>query len=275
MAMSELESATAFALGKTATDNDRMMAEKLFAPLGAVVQVDESQMSDVTALSGSGPAYFCRLCEAMAKAAADNGFDPESAEKLAVQTLIGTAKLLSELDISEAHALQRTQTLDNSACRSTTILSKELDSLADTHFEHITDTLIAIFNLEHLLFESAATTRLTRQLDVGHKLHTHFDDSLALTLLATTTGGIEREVGRCHAGMFGKGLVRKQATNLVIGFDIGNGVGTRGFADRVLVDHLDSRQQRHVARKLTELARVITRLAQQTSQRRVKHTLDK
>ena len=107
MAMSEFESATAFALGKTATDNDRMMAEKLFAPLGVVVQVDESQMSDVTALSGSGPAYFCRLCEAMAKAAVAEGFAPDSAEKLAVQTLVGTAKLLSELGISPAELRSR------------------------------------------------------------------------------------------------------------------------------------------------------------------------
>ena len=107
MAMSEFESATAFALGKTADDNDKVMAEKLFAPLGVVVQVDESQMSDVTALSGSGPAYFCRLCEAMAKAAIDNGFDPDSAEKLAVQTLIGTGKLLTELGVSPAELRSR------------------------------------------------------------------------------------------------------------------------------------------------------------------------
>jgi pyrroline-5-carboxylate reductase len=80
---------------------------KLFSPLGVVVKVDESQMSDVTALSGSGPAYFCRLCEAMTKAAADEGFDPEAAEKLAVQTLIGTGKLLSELGISPAELRQR------------------------------------------------------------------------------------------------------------------------------------------------------------------------
>ena len=107
MAMSELESATAFALGETATDDDRRMAEKLFAPLGVVVETAESQMSDVTALSGSGPAYFCRLCEAMTKAAIDNGFDAEAAEKLAVQTLIGTGKLLCELGISPAELRSR------------------------------------------------------------------------------------------------------------------------------------------------------------------------
>ena len=107
MALSELESATAFALGKAATDGDRKLAQKLFAPLGVVVEVDESRMSDVTALSGSGPAYFCRLCEAMASAAKDEGFDPADAENLAVQTLIGTAKLLEELKISPAELRAR------------------------------------------------------------------------------------------------------------------------------------------------------------------------
>ena len=107
MAMSELESATAFALGEGATDADRKMAEKLFAPLGVVVEVSESKMSDVTALSGSGPAYFCRLMEAMTAAAVAEGFDPADAEKLAVQTAIGTAKLLDELKITPAELRAR------------------------------------------------------------------------------------------------------------------------------------------------------------------------
>ncbi len=107
MALSQLESATAYAPGKTATENDCKMAEKLFAPLGVVVRVDESQMSDVTALSGSGPAYFCRLCEAMTAAAVERGFDPANAEKLAVQTFIGTAKLLDELKITPAELRAR------------------------------------------------------------------------------------------------------------------------------------------------------------------------
>ena len=83
------------------------MAEMLFAPLGETVRTDESMMSDVTALSGSGPAYFCRLCEAMAKAGIDGGFTPEDAERLAVQTLIGTAKLLESLRISPAELRSR------------------------------------------------------------------------------------------------------------------------------------------------------------------------
>ncbi len=107
MAMSECSSATAFALGKYADAADAAMAKRLFSPLGVVAEVEESKMSDVTALSGSGPAYFCRLAEAMTDAAVQNGFDPEAANALAVQTLIGTAKLLEESGISPAKLRER------------------------------------------------------------------------------------------------------------------------------------------------------------------------
>lgn len=53
-------------------------------------------MSEVTALSGSGPAYFYYLCEAMIEAAVADGMDPDTAKALAVQTFIGTAKLIED-----------------------------------------------------------------------------------------------------------------------------------------------------------------------------------
>ena len=94
LALSEMMSATAFCLGRGATDADREITRKLFAPLGELVEVDESMISDVTALSGSGPAYFCRMLEAMIASAVERGFDTDAARRLAVQTMAGTAKLL-------------------------------------------------------------------------------------------------------------------------------------------------------------------------------------
>lgn len=92
-------SATAFCLGSAAGPKHADMARALFAPLGVVVQVNEEQMSAVTAVSGSGPAYFYALCEAMASAAVRDGMDAESAERLAVQTLIGAAKLIADAGV--------------------------------------------------------------------------------------------------------------------------------------------------------------------------------
>ncbi len=61
---------------------------------GEVVWVkDEAHIDAVTALSGSGPAYFFYLAELMAQAGVDLGLEPETARRLAVATLHGAGKL--------------------------------------------------------------------------------------------------------------------------------------------------------------------------------------
>ena len=96
LALSVGLSATAFALGEGCSDGERALARALFEPLGEVVEVEEREISAVTALSGSGPAYFCYLCEGMIAAAVADGMDEAKARALAVQTLIGTARLLED-----------------------------------------------------------------------------------------------------------------------------------------------------------------------------------
>ncbi|MCI8331256.1 MAG: pyrroline-5-carboxylate reductase [Clostridiales bacterium] len=100
-------SATAFCLGQAAGQAQADIAQALFAPLGVVVQVNEEQMSGVTAVSGSGPAYFYALTEAMAAAAVRDGMEAESAERLAVQTLIGAAKLIADAGVGPEVMRQR------------------------------------------------------------------------------------------------------------------------------------------------------------------------
>jgi pyrroline-5-carboxylate reductase len=96
LALSVGLSATAFALGDGCADAERRLARALFEPLGEVVEVSEDEISAVTALSGSGPAYFCYLCEGMIAAAVADGMDEAKARSLSVQTLIGTAKLIED-----------------------------------------------------------------------------------------------------------------------------------------------------------------------------------
>lgn len=86
--------ATGYALGSNAGSEDRMLAEEFFAPMGLTERVDESLISAVTALSGSGPAYFYLLLDAMAEAAVKDGMDRDTAEKLARQTFFGAAELM-------------------------------------------------------------------------------------------------------------------------------------------------------------------------------------
>ena len=100
MPLSVGESATVYVLGKASGEKEAGITEAIFSTLGLIRRSEEEMISAVTALSGSGPAYFCRLTEAMADAAIAYGMDEKLACELAVQTLIGTAKTIAETHIS-------------------------------------------------------------------------------------------------------------------------------------------------------------------------------
>ena len=82
--------------GAHATDEHLALAEDVLAHLGAVVRVPEAYMDAVTAVSGSGPAYFALLAEAMIEAGILLGLSREITTQLVVQTMFGTAKLLRD-----------------------------------------------------------------------------------------------------------------------------------------------------------------------------------
>ena len=71
-------------------------AEELLAHVGRTVRVPEPQLDAVTAVSGSGPAYFALLAESMIEAGILLGLPRETATDLVVQTMFGTAKLLRD-----------------------------------------------------------------------------------------------------------------------------------------------------------------------------------
>ncbi len=81
-------------------DSDRKLARTLFASIGVAEEVAETDMDTVTALSGSGPAYFFKMVECLVEAAVDQGLARTVAERLAGQTLYGAGKLLMESDDS-------------------------------------------------------------------------------------------------------------------------------------------------------------------------------
>lgn len=67
----------------------------------------EAQMNAVTAVSGSGPAYFFAFVEAMEAAAIEQGLEPEVAHALAVQTCLGAGRMLSESNESATELRRR------------------------------------------------------------------------------------------------------------------------------------------------------------------------
>jgi pyrroline-5-carboxylate reductase len=81
--------------GKNATARDLADARELFEPAAQVIDVDETQMDAVTAVSGSGPAYFYFLVEQMIAAGTELGLSPDQARQLSIQTAVGAAEMLA------------------------------------------------------------------------------------------------------------------------------------------------------------------------------------
>jgi len=93
---------SAIALGENVSPEQEQIAINIFAAVGEVVSVPESLMDGVTGLSGSGPAYVALMIEAMADGGVAVGLPRAIAQKLAIQTVLGTAKLLQETQLHPA-----------------------------------------------------------------------------------------------------------------------------------------------------------------------------
>jgi pyrroline-5-carboxylate reductase len=87
---------TALARGRFATSAQLSEAAELFSCVGGVLTVAEAQIDAVTAVSGSGPAYFFLFLEALIDAAVANGLSRAVATELAVQTMAGSVAMLLE-----------------------------------------------------------------------------------------------------------------------------------------------------------------------------------
>ena len=86
----------------------RGFAESLLAAAGQTVWIDDETLMDaVTAVSGSGPAYVFLLAEAMVDAGIAEGLAPGDARKLALQTVLGAARMLTESDVEAAELRRR------------------------------------------------------------------------------------------------------------------------------------------------------------------------
>ena len=90
------EAMSAISAGAHATEEHLVRTEQIFAPVGKTIRVPEAQQDAVTALSGSGPAYFYYLVEAMTDAGILLGLPRAAAHDLIVQAAIGAAVMLRD-----------------------------------------------------------------------------------------------------------------------------------------------------------------------------------
>ena len=89
--------------GTHAEDKHLAVGEELLGSVGKVIRLPEKDQDAVTATSGSGPAYFALLAEAMIDACILLGLSRDVATELIVQTMLGTAKMLRD---TKAHPVE-------------------------------------------------------------------------------------------------------------------------------------------------------------------------
>lgn len=82
--------------GSYATDDHLLVAEELLGYVGRVLRLTETHLDAVTATSGSGPAYFFLLAEAMIEACILLGLSRDVSTELIIQTMLGSAKMLRD-----------------------------------------------------------------------------------------------------------------------------------------------------------------------------------
>jgi pyrroline-5-carboxylate reductase len=107
IAAQALESATALSPGAEVSAADLELAREIFNAMGKTVIVSESLMDAVTGMSGSGPAYVSLFIEALADGGVRMGLPRKDALEMAIQTVLGTARLLTEQGEHPAHLKDR------------------------------------------------------------------------------------------------------------------------------------------------------------------------
>ncbi|RFF26948.1 MULTISPECIES: pyrroline-5-carboxylate reductase [unclassified Wenzhouxiangella] len=127
---------TGLAAGEGVTDTDRKRAGQVLEAAGQVAWVDdEAQMDVVTAVSGSGPAYFFSLVEQLTAAGTRAGLPEETAAKLARQTAFGAGTMLAKSDVAAGELRRRVTSPGGTTAAA-------LESLADNDFERIVDEAV-------------------------------------------------------------------------------------------------------------------------------------
>ncbi|MDB4964232.1 MAG: pyrroline-5-carboxylate reductase [Myxococcales bacterium] len=95
--------ATAIAPGRHSSEADLATAKAMFDAVGISVVLEEHHLDAVTGLSGSGPAYIFLILEALSDAGVKVGLSRRNAQRLAAQTVMGSAKMLLETDEHVGH----------------------------------------------------------------------------------------------------------------------------------------------------------------------------
>lgn len=131
---------TGLAAGVAATADDLALVHRLFATVGAVVEVPESQIDALSTISGSGPAYVYLLIEELTKAAVGLGFSEADARLMVEQTFIGATALLDASGEEPAELRRRVTSPKGTTERAVAVLQ---DAHLDRTFAAAADAALA------------------------------------------------------------------------------------------------------------------------------------
>jgi len=129
------EMAAGFAVGKKVDKKDIKIVENILNSAGTAICMSETLLDAVTGLSGSGPAFVARLIESFIEGGVRAGLTKEISRELAIQTFIGTAKLLKESKMSPDELVNIV-----SSPNGTTVAGREVLEKSD-YKEIITNTI--------------------------------------------------------------------------------------------------------------------------------------
>ena len=100
-------SASAICWNELISDESKLLIINLLESIGSVKVVQEDDLHVVTALSGSGPAYFYYFAEHFESAAIEHGLDPNDARELFIQTMEGAAQMLKKGNVEPSELRRR------------------------------------------------------------------------------------------------------------------------------------------------------------------------
>ncbi len=103
---------------KYVSKSQKQFTKKIFSSIGKTLELKEEKFDIVTALSGSGPAYFCYLIESLIKSGKKCGLDENTALLLSLQTGLGTLEMLNTLKDLSPRKLREMVTSPNGTTHS-------------------------------------------------------------------------------------------------------------------------------------------------------------
>ncbi len=118
------EGMSVFCLGGTANTSDLHTASRLLSSFGRVMELPEEQFDAVTALSGSGPAFFSYFLNLLVDASLKEGLNRHDALQLACQTMLGTAKLLMEKNLDPENLIKAVASAKGTTAAGLAVLEK-------------------------------------------------------------------------------------------------------------------------------------------------------